>query len=337
MKRFDVVLAGNIIVDVVKTINAYPEKLHMANVLKIERAAGGLVCNCAASLSRIDPTLKLCAIGVVGDDSDGIYAIERLSETGADLSYIVHRGITSVSDVMTVASTGERTFFTFRGAGSGLNIEDIPLGELTGGIFHVGYSLLLDELDAPDTLYGTYMARLLCDASAQGFITSMDVVSEIGDRYKRIIPPALKYTDLFAVNELEAEKITGIPLRNNGKPLYANLSSACKKLKEYGVRRWAVIHMPEVACGIDGNGAYIQMPTLDLPKGFIKGTVGAGDAFTSALLVSAYRQKTLFQALRAANAVAACLLSKPGAAEAVVPIEEALKLYDLYPVRKVEV
>ena len=49
-----------------------------------------------------------------------------------------------------------------------------------------------------------------------------------------------------------------------------------------GVKRWAVIHTPALSCGIDENGDYTEAETLRLPAGFIKGSVGAGDAFTAA-------------------------------------------------------
>lgn len=334
-RQFDFVLAGNVLVDVIKTIDDYPDKLQLAHVYSIDFAPGGLVCNCAASLMKMDPTLRICAIGKVGRDEEGSFALRCLKGMGnINLDYITRDGITAKTDVMTIGSTGERTFFTYHGAGMQLSPEDIPLSELSGGIFHIGYAMLLDILDQRDTQYGTKLAHVLHDADERGFITSMDVVSDNRPQYTDIVRPALRYTDILSVNELEAERITGIPIRQKGIICRAHLQEACEALLQMGVRKWAVIHMPEVTCGMDREKGYQECSCLKLPPHYIQGSVGAGDVFTSALLLGAYRGRTLQEALKAGNAVAACALSRPGVAEGVLPPEEALKLFSIYPVQE---
>ena len=76
-------------------------------------------------------------------------------------------------------------------------------------LLHIGYILLLDALDEADAEYGTRMARLLHDAQQHGIKTSIDVVSESGDRFRRLVPPALRYTDYCIINEVEAQESTG--------------------------------------------------------------------------------------------------------------------------------
>ena len=58
------------------------------------------------------------AVGKVGADDNGDFVVNTLSEHGLDVSGIAHaEGVpTSFTDVMTVASTGERTFFNIHGA-----------------------------------------------------------------------------------------------------------------------------------------------------------------------------------------------------------------------------
>ena len=48
----------------------------------------------------------------------------------------------------------------------------------------------------------------------RGIKTSIDVVSEASDRFTRLVPPALKYTDYCIINELEAGQSTGVALRD---------------------------------------------------------------------------------------------------------------------------
>ena len=318
-----IALAGNIVVDSIKYIDQYPGKLELTAIKRVERSLGGAVPNVGMDLARLDPSLPLKAVGFVGADDNGAYALERLSRfPSLDLSDVRRGGLNSFTDVMTIESTGERTFFTYKGADSLLTPDTVPLARLDCDILHVGYALLLDGLDAPDAEYGTGMARVLAGAKALGIRTSLDVVSENSDRYARIVTPALKYADYFSVNEMEAARTTGIPLTEGGGLLRGNLRPALEKLKAMGVSRWAVIHTPALSCGLDENGHYIEAETLRLPEGFIKGSVGAGDAFTAGLLLMAWRGAPLREALETANAVAALSLSEPGATEGVKSLSE---------------
>lgn len=103
--------------------------------------------------------------------------------------------------------------------------------------------------------------------------TSIDVVSEAGERFARLVTPALKYTDYCIINELETQQTTGVLLRGEDGALHVeNMKAALQKLHELGVAKWAVIHCPEIGCGMDENGNYYEFESLKLPKGYIKGT-----------------------------------------------------------------
>ncbi|MBR3503514.1 MAG: carbohydrate kinase family protein [Clostridia bacterium] len=332
-----IALAGNIVVDSIKYIDQYPGKLELTAIKRVERSLGGAVPNVGMDLARLDPKLPLKAVGFAGADDNGAYALEAMARhPSIDLSDVKRAGLNSFTDVMTVESTGERTFFTFKGADSLITPDTVPLDRLDCDILHVGYALLLDGLDAPDAEYGTGMARVLAGAQALGIRTSLDVVSENSDRYARVVPPALKYADFFSVNEMEAGRTTGVPLAVGGRLIRENLRPALARLKEMGVRRWAVIHTPEVSCGLDERGEYAEAETLRLPEGFIKGSVGAGDAFTAGLLLMAWRGAPLREALETANAVAALSLSEPGATEGVRPLDETMAFAARVKARKAE-
>ncbi len=168
------------------------------------------------------------------------------------------------------------------------------------------------------------MAKLLHTAQSRGILTSIDVVSEAGDRFGRIVPPALKYTDYCVINELEAQSSTGVQLRGeNGELLKENLPDALQLLKALGVSCWAVIHSPEGAYGLDEHGNYIETASAPLPHTMIKGTVGAGDAFCSGVLYGAYQKMSLLDAIELGNAAAACSLTESGATEGMCTAEDA--------------
>jgi len=244
MGKRGIALSGNLIVDFYKEIDIYPDHSTLTTIRNINRETGGLVCNCAQGLSQIDPEFKLAVIGRIGADEAGDFIVEKLSQyPNIDQSRLIRDGGTSFTDAMIDLANRTRTYFHFRGANSKLAIEDIDLDHLGVNVLHIGYILLLDSLDAEDQEYGTRLARLLERARKKGIKTSIDIVSEVSDRFSTIVPPALKYTDYAIVNEYEASKVTGIPVRDEqGQFLVEAAFEVCRRLLELGVRSLAVIH-----------------------------------------------------------------------------------------------
>jgi sugar/nucleoside kinase (ribokinase family) len=325
--------AGNMIVDITYPIETWPNQNELTHITEgIQSSTGGSVCNTITDLARLDPKLRLVASGFAGHDAEGDFILQEMRKyPNIDLSMVKRDGRTSFTAVMSNNQTKERTFFQHAGANAYYCEEHIDWDKLDVDIFHIGYILLLPALDAADSEYGTKMARLLHRAQKQGMKTSIDVVSESGDRFARLVTPALKYSDYCIINELEAQQTTGITLRDeNGKLHTENMPLALQKLKELGVSTWAVIHCPEVGCGIDENGKYWEVPSLKLPKGYIKGTVGAGDAFCAGILYAAEMDMPMETALKLGACAAAASLREVNASDGVTTCQEVLKLYDIY-------
>jgi len=326
MKKRGIAIAGNMIVDILYPILGHPNPGELTTILDgISRSTGGALCNVIIDLAKLDPELPLTALGRVGTDAEGDYVLEKLGQhANTDTSRVKREGLTSFTAVMADTIGKQRTFYHYRGANARFCEADIDWDNLDADLLHIGYILLLDALDEPDDEYGTKMARLLHTAQSRGILTSIDVVSEAGDRFGRIVPPALKYTDYCVINELEAQSSTGVPLRcENGDLLHRNLPEALKRLKALGVSRWAVIHAPEGAYGMDEQNNYIETVSAPLPREMIKGTVGAGDAFCSGVLYGAYQRMPLRDAIELGNAAAACSLTESGATEGMRTAEDA--------------
>lgn len=325
--------AGNMIVDITYPIETWPKQNELTHITEgITNSTGGSVCNTISDLARLDPKLPLFASGFAGYDAEGEFMLEEMRKySNIDLSMVKRDGRTSFTAVMSNNQTKERTFFQHAGANAYYCADHIDLDTLDVDIFHIGYILLLPALDAEDDEYGTKMAKLLHTVQQKGIRTSIDVVSESGDRFAKLVTPALKYTDYCVINELEAQQTTGVLLRDEDGTLHTeNMPAALTKLKELGVARWAVIHCPEIGCGIDEKGDYYAVPSLKLPKGWIKGTVGAGDAFCAGILYAAEMDMPMPEALKLGACSAAASLSEVSASDGVKTVAEVLKLYDAY-------
>ena len=328
-----ILVAGHLCVDNMYPCRTYPKEGELTYVLEgIKKSTGGIINNTAKDIARLAPDMPVSVSGCVGDDGDGDYIVSLLKEyPNIDVSGIRRAGRTGFTNVMTNEATKTRTFFQYSGANALYSEDYLDLSAVSADILHIGYILLLPALDAEDEEYGTKMARLLHNAKKAGLRTSIDVVSETGGRTKKLVPPALKFTDYCIINELEASAATGLPLRSpEGQLITENLAPALRALRSMGVSTWTVIHAPECAAGLNESGDFFRINSLKLPEGYIQGTTGAGDAFAAGVLVGAEKGLTLESALRLGICSAAASLKEADATSGVKEAEEVLKLYEMY-------
>ena len=307
-----ITVAGNILADIVKTVDCYPEKGMLSTISAMTHSVGGCVPNTAIDLKTIDPEFDIRVIGRVGNDDYGNYVLNEMSGRGIVISGVKRSQLpTSFSDVISVKKTGERTFFHYRGANAEFCEEDIDVEHLECDVFHIGYIMLLDALDAPDKEYGTKLARLLKRVRDRGIRTSIDCVSESSGIFREKVVPALKYCSYAILNEIESSSVSGIPARDaNGKLIDDNIMQTMKYFLQCGVSEKVIIHAPEAGYLMDSSGYTVKIPSLKLPAGFIKGSVGAGDAFCAGCLYGICADMSDTDILRFASASAASSLSK---------------------------
>lgn len=305
IKKNGIAVAGTVIVDKINEIAAYPALGELTQIKGLQTAIGGCVPNVALDLKKICPDLTIRAIGRMGSDEEAAFVRKALEAGGVDT-----RGLheapgerTSFTEVMSIPG-GQRTFFTYAGAGGNFGLEDMDYGDILPEILHLGYFLLLQKVDDGDGL------KILKDAKAKGIRTSIDLVSENSDRYALVVP-CLEYTDYLIINELEAGKLTGIAPEN------ANLEQIARKLQAMGVREKVIIHKPDCAVCLCGE-EFSFLPSYALPDGYIQGTTGAGDAFCAGALTGIYRGLPDREILAFASACAVMALGSPDATSGLV-------------------
>lgn len=321
-------IAGSLIADVFYTVDTYPDQGMLTKIRDNDWNIGG-TGNIILDLAKLDSSLPIYVSAIVGDDDNGRMLEKTLKAyPNIRLDHLRRDGQTSITIVMNAEDTKQRTFF-FQSGGSSLYGEEyIDWDHLDVDIFHLEYLLLLDKVDAPDPEYVTHGARILHKAQQLGMKTSVDMVSEQSDRAKRVVTAALRYTDYCAINEVEAEAVTGIPLKIDGEFCEERIQQALRAIADMGVSTWVVIHSPEMGYGYDcKTDAFVKVPSLTLPKGYIKGSTGAGDAYCSGILYGAYRGWELEQAMILGTASAACSLSEMNGTDGLRPLDDVMKLY----------
>ncbi len=333
-----IAIAGSMLVDIVNIIDRYPKKNMLANVISSDMAVGGCVPNTIIDIARIDPEIFLTAIGKVGNDEYGRYLLSQLKKYGIDVSNVKvdNNTNTASTNVMTEQKTGERTFFYSGGANKYFGVDDVDIESLDCKILHAGYVLLLDALDEEDEEYGTKMARLLHKASEAGIKTSIDVVSEDGERFREKVIPALKQCDYAIMNEIECCSVTGLsPVNEDGSVNVENIRKTMEYFMELGVREKVIVHCADAGMALEKNGEFVVVPSLELPEGYIKGSVGAGDAFAAASLYGIYNEWDNKRILEFASAAAACNLSETDSISGMKSAKEIEKIMEKYQRRTI--
>jgi len=271
----------------------------------------------------------------IGDDAAGATILAHCQELDINVEALraTKMAPTSYTLVVTVKKSGRRTFFHQRGANALLGSKHFDFQKSNAKIFHLGYLLLLDGLDMPHQ-EGTVSSYVLKRAQEAGMMTSLDVVSEDSNRFESLVVPALAHCDVSFMNEFEASRTTGIPLRVDGELKWGALEPAARQLITHGVKMWAVIHFPEGAFALSSKGHRHIHGSLRMPTSRIKGVVGAGDAFAAGVLYGLHEKMDMDRCLRYGVCAAATSLNDRTTSEGVQPISECLALGEKHGFRE---
>ena len=208
--------------------------------------------------------------------------------------------VTQYSDSYTGAAyifiedeTGNNAIIVSPGAAANINDDDIIANkELIQGS-RVFMTQLEQSLDAADTA--------LSFAKEGGAITILNPApaQPLGENI-------LKLCDFVTPNEIEAEQITGIPVKSIN-----DAEIAAGKLLEKGAKA-AVITLGEQGALFKDKNQVIHQPSYEV--GPVVETTGAGDAFNGGLAVALAEEMPIDKALRFACATASISVTRQGTA-----------------------
>ncbi len=257
------------------------------DVNNIDFSTGGGATNAAVTFAR--QGLEAQFMGTIAHDPAGASVLEALDKEGVDTTYISYsdKHHTGYSVVL-LASTGERTFLTYRGASTHYDIKNFDLGNAQA-----------------DWLYMTSMAG------------NVDIVDKIFRQAKKLktkvffnpgkdelrqaakVKTLLEDVDVLSVNREEAQQIVE--------------GSSIEDL----VRR--LLHYVPVAIVSDGpNGVIASDGKVIVRAGMYEDVkvidrTGAGDAFGSGFLSYWAQGKSLKDSIVFASANSTSVVTKIGA------------------------
>jgi sugar/nucleoside kinase (ribokinase family) len=208
----------------------------------------------------------LAAAGLVGKDANGDWILRDCEASGIDITQLhqTDAAPTSYTDAMTVTGSGRRTFFHQLGTNALLGEAHFDFSRTQAKIFHLGYLMLLTEMDRLLNDGRTVASRVLEAAQNAGLLTSVDLVSSSHPQFRQITTASLPFTDYLIVNEIEAGNATGLDLKSS-PPDLEKIQAAAQQLLDQGVRREVIVHFEAGAVVARKAGRFIINPRSNSP------------------------------------------------------------------------
>jgi sugar/nucleoside kinase (ribokinase family) len=332
MKRNGILCAGNFIVDRLRVVESWPEQDMLTSIISETFSNGGGPFNVLKDFSALESPFPLEAAGCVGNDPDGEWIIKDCRDAAIDTRQL-HRvsGVpTSYTEVICVAPTGRRTFFHRRGANALFDSRYVDFALTHAGHFHLAYLMLLDALDADAADGRTHASKLLEQARDAGLTTSADLVSTESAHFMEKVKSALPFIDYLFINELEAERVTGMRIKNDQGISLPAARAAAQALVAGGVKRQVILHFISGAIVCDVSGEVTMRRALRIPQDKIVGANGAGDAFAAGYLFGIQSLWNTSECLRMAVSAAAACLTHASPSAGLRSAKECLELGDRY-------
>jgi len=302
-KHVDVVVAGLALADIIGRpvdLGKPPKRGALKLIDSITLTTGGNVSNVGIDLAKLG--FSVGAITRVGNDSIGRFVTQHYRTVGIDTEGVIvdARAQTSAT-IVSVDSTGERTFLHTRGCMKNFRAADV-LTRLPflrkARVLSVGYLGLLPETEQEfrklfKTVKEKTSVRIFLDSAASPRVSQQS------------LQEFLPFVDYFVPSYEEAVLITRCK----------SPESIVEYLRRAGAPYVVGVKLGARGCYVsDGRRAtYVKGKRV---KKVIDAT-GAGDAFVAGFIAATLRGFDPFESAALANAVAASCVSAVGASTAI--------------------
>jgi len=322
-----ILCAGCWTLDQIRVINHWPTEESLALTLRTDKQGGGSAHNVSIDLKKMDASLPVFTAGLIGQDAAGDFLAEQAAQFGVDTTQLkrIAETTTSFTDVMTVESTGKRTFFHHTGTNDLITPDHIDVEQSSAKILHLGLLGVHKNLDAPWMQEANGWVEILKRAKSAGLHTNIEMVSIDPDINRRLALPCLDFLDSLIINDYEAGCLSSIDTIENGEANADACMAAARHLLSVGAMEFVIVHFPTGAAAVNRSGDELHVPSINIEPSLIKGSVGAGDAFTAGALYGVHNEYPLEQCILLGHAIAAASLRSETTVGSVGSVEECLK------------
>jgi len=264
----DIIVMGDINVDVIFTIPAYPLPGNEAIATSVQLHTGGSAVNTAIALAKMD--MDVGFIGRVGSDPLANQVLEDLKSAGVDCRQVqVDRKVSTGMIFIAVTEDGERTMFGARGANSFTQAREIdPKYFASCRWIHLSsYSFLAHHQ------YETILAALDIAENSSYTRVSLDIGTEPAIRSRSRILELLPRLDVILPNETE------VALLGQGRPIDESLRFLLNGQSTNAV----VTKLGSRGCLLAIGEKRVAFPSFEVK---VKDSTGAGDSFNAGVVMA---------------------------------------------------
>ena len=295
-KRFDLTIAGEINLDLI--LYGLPVDMPVERELlasNFETTLGSSSAILAHNLSVLGASVGFTTC--LGNDSLGRIALDRLAESGLDLSHIVPSPSGTATGVTVLLTHGPvRHILTYPGTMAELTCDALDVDYLASSRhFHLSSLFLQTGLHSG-------LPTLLKDLKSRGLTLSLDTNDDPADRWDGILNEVLPLIDLLLPNEDELLRI-------------AHTSSLEEALAKIG----AIVPLVVVKRGSRGALVFEGGVGTEIPAAVVTtpvDTIGAGDSFNAGFLAAYLKGNPPAFCARAGNVAGALSTLRAGGTEA---------------------
>ncbi|WP_194207705.1 ribokinase [Superficieibacter sp. 1612_C1] len=297
------VVLGSINADHILNLNAFPAPGETVTGNQYQVAFGGKGANQAVAAGRSGASIAF--IACTGDDDTGERIRKQLVSDNID-----------VEPVSTIAgeSTGVALIFV---NGEGENVIGIHAGAnaaLSPALVEAQReriaqaSVLLMQLESP--IESVLAAAKIAHQHHTTVALNPAPARELPDELLTLV-------DIITPNETEAEKLTGIAVKNDD-----DAAKAAQALHNKGIKTVIItLGSRGVWASVEGKGQRVPGFKVEAVD-----TIAAGDTFNGALITALLEEKPLADAIRFAHAAAAIAVTRKGA-QPSVPWRDEIDLF----------
>lgn len=295
MHQFDISIAGEVNLDLILY------GLDQSLPLDREMLASDFEMTLGSSSAILAHNLAILGIRVAfitrtGTDEMGRLAMERLIESGVDLSRCTRGGAGSKTGITILLAHGNsRHILTYPGVMFEMTVDDLDIEYLASARhFHLSSLFLQKGLHAG-------LPRLFHDLKSRGLTISLDTNDDPDDQWNGILQEILPSVDIFLPNSDELRRIA------HRDTVEASLDALSKIVPLIAVKcgsRGAIVQQ--------GNRRTVIQPVSVQPVD----TIGAGDSFNAGFLSAWLNGASPEQAAAVGNISGALSTQKCGGTDA---------------------
>jgi len=328
MTRRGILTGGTWCIDRNILLDNWPRVNGRAEILRADMSGGGSGCNLAINMRKLDASLPVATIAIVGDDMEGQFLGALADRHGIDRTrmHITSEAATDYTFAFSALPSGQRTHISYFGTSHLLTPDHFDFSGLAHRVFHLGLPGIHNIMDAPWQGDANGWVTTLKKARAAGLETNMELASIAPPRLAHLVRPCLPYLDILVVNDHEIAAIAGIETVSHGKTDQAACEAAAKAVLDMGVAQIVVSHFPLGAVVVTRDGCVVRKASVNVPRSEVAGANGAGDAFAAGFVYGFHEGWSVEDALTLAHAVAAASLREISTTASVETWSECLAL-----------